>query len=97
MAKPFFKLAAPCSSKMCLDGAHYKPKTSLGRFFEILKNCRIQFFKYFTESKNHEFQFFEKKLKTKQPSIQAMSKTLKEAIVFRKESLGSLAGSLTFS
>jgi hypothetical protein len=29
------------------DGAHYKPKTSVGWFFEILKNCPFHFFKYF--------------------------------------------------
>jgi hypothetical protein len=49
-----------------------------------------------SESKDHQFQFFEKKTQNQTTINSSYVKNLKEPKVFRKESHGSLAGSLTF-
>jgi hypothetical protein len=77
------------------DGAHYKPKTGVGWFYEILKNCRIQFFKY-CRIKEPPVSVLWKKKKNQTTINSSYVKNLKEPMVFRKESHGSLAGSLTF-
>jgi hypothetical protein len=49
-----------------------------------------------SESKDHQFQFFEKKTQNQTTINSSYVKNLKEPLVFRKESHGSLLGSLTF-
>jgi hypothetical protein len=43
----------------------YHILSSVGGFFEFLKNHQFQFFKYFSESKEHQFWFFEKNSESK--------------------------------
>jgi hypothetical protein len=41
VAKPFLKTGCPLLIQDVYDGAHYKPKTSVGWSFEILKQLSI--------------------------------------------------------
>jgi hypothetical protein len=58
--------------------------SSVGQFFEVLKESSVWFFNI-SESKSRQFQFFEKYSESKNCPLQLFQKNLKEWMVFMKE------------